>query len=347
MQHQRTSSYFVLWCFLVVAVSGCKKESNLGADSPQASFKGLVVPSYFPTTHYQFVNNEITQAGFELGRKLFYDPRLSTTNSISCGTCHAQVHGFADHGTPVSFGIHGRAGKRNSPALFNLSWMPSFMWDGGINHIEIMPLAPLTDSLEMGESMLNVVAKLQSFPEYQPLFEKAFGHGEINDQKLFRALAQFMGMLISADSKYDKVQMGIASFTPLEQQGYLLFKQNCDACHAEPLFTDYTFRNNGLDSVHTDQGRMRITQVNTDLGKFKVPSLRNLNFTYPYMHDGRFFSLDAVLNHYESGIVQQANLDPLLQNGIQFSTEERSALKAFLNTLNDYSFIGDHRFSER
>jgi cytochrome c peroxidase len=338
-----TGKNILFWCMLLVVVSGCQKEND---EVPQASFQGLVVPSYFPPTHYQFINNPITESGFELGRKLFYDKQLSVNNTISCGSCHAQVHGFADHGVPLSFGIYGREGKRNAPPIFNMAWHPTYMWDGGITHIEVMPLAPLLDTLEMGETVANILEKLQNDPSYPPLFEKAFGSTEINDQRMLWAFAQFMSMIVSNNSKYDQVKRGETTFTAIEQQGYALFQAKCNSCHTEPLFTDFSYRNNGLDTEFTDLGRNRITQDPADLGKFKVPSLRNLEFTYPFMHDGRFSTINKVLDHYEEGVVASASLDPLLSSGIPLTDEERTAIKAFLYTLNDFTYIGDQRFAE-
>ncbi|MFM1999693.1 MAG: hypothetical protein RL204_1640 [Bacteroidota bacterium] len=338
-----TGKLFFFWCIILLSVLGCTKEST---EDPQASFKGLVVPSHFPQPHYQFENNPLTSEGFELGRKLFYDPILSVDSTISCASCHAQVHGFADHGIPVSHGIYGRQGKRNSLALFNLAWTPAFMWDGGINHIEVMPIAPLTDTLEMGETMAHLVVKLSASSTYPDLFGKAFGSSEITDQKLLFALAQYMSMIVSTDSKYDRMREARAAFTVEEQQGYEIYQSKCSSCHVEPLFTDFSYRNNGLDETFTDLGRKRITLNDDDLGKFKVPSLRNLAFTYPYMHDGRFNTLNKVLDHYDHQIVLSNTLDPALVNGIPLTDEERVVLIAFLNTLNDYTFLSDRTIAE-
>jgi cytochrome c peroxidase len=323
-------------------VSSCSKDVSLESSKPF----GFEAPAHFPAPHYTFGENKLTKDGFELGRKLFFDPILSRDNSISCGSCHAQVHGFADHGAALSFGVDNLIGTRNSPGLFNLAWQTSFMWDGGVNHIEVFSVAPITNPLEMDESMTNVIEKLRNHHQYPGLFQKAFGTTEINDQRMLYALTQYMAMLISATAKYDKVQSGKASFTLQEQKGYDIFKQNCSSCHQEPLFTDYSFRNNGLTPADHELGRMTITLDENDRNKFKVPSLRNLSFTYPYMHDGRLYLLDDVLQHYSNNIQASSTLDPILQNGIPLSLEEREDLKSFLNTLNDYEFISNHKISE-
>ncbi|MFN4122119.1 MAG: cytochrome-c peroxidase [Flavobacteriales bacterium] len=332
-------------CFsfsLLLGISACNKQENLEPEKPF----GFQVPKHFPPAHYKFGPNNLTKEGFELGRRLFFDPILSRNNSISCSSCHAQVHAFADHGTSLSFGVDNRMGTRNSMPMFNLAWHTSFMWDGGINHIEMVPIAPITNPVEMDETMLNVLQKLRNNPTYLSLFEKAFGSKEINDQRVLWALAQYSAMLISANSKYDQVKLGKAFFTPDEEHGYQIFKQFCNDCHREPLFSDFSFRNNGLMPEPHELGRMLITQREEDYYKFKVPSLRNLQFTHPYMHDGRFFTLHEVLDHYTNGISQIDNVDPLVKNGIHLDEQQRRDLIRFLQTLNDFDFIGDPMISE-
>lgn len=325
----------------ITAGTSCHTE-----EEPQALFPGFVVPASFPQPVYLSSTNLITEDGFQLGRRLFYDPVLSKDGTISCGTCHAQLHGFADHSIAFSIGIYGRTGTRNAPSLSNLAWHPAFMWDGGINHIEVMPIAPLTDSVEMGETLLNIIAKLNQHPDYPALFEKAFGSPQITDQRILYAFAQFMAMMISADSRYDQYMKGTTTFTANEEAGLNIFRQKCASCHPEPLFTDFSYRSNGLDITPADPGRERITQNMADHGKFKVPSLRNVSLTYPYMHDGRFFSLNQVLDHYASGIQPAANLDPLLAQGIPLNAEEKIQLLAFLKTLRDDTFLSNPLFSE-
>jgi cytochrome c peroxidase len=235
-------------------------------------------------------------------------------------------------------------GVRNSPGLFNLAWNTSFMWDGGINHIEIMSLAPLTDPNEMNMDMGELLQKLSSIPEYPNLFNKAFGSAEITDQRLFYALTQFMVMLVSSESKYDKYIKGEISLSSDEQAGLELFNQHCATCHSSPLLTDYSFRNNGLSLHPDDIGRERITLNSADRGKFKVPSLRNIALTFPYMHDGRFSTLEEVIDHYRIGIVESETIDPLLANGISLSSSEKEKLITFLHTLSDQSFRSNQLF---
>jgi cytochrome c peroxidase len=325
---------------LVVLMQSCKK------DGASDEFN-LVLPSHFPEPHYNFENNPITNEGFFLGRKLFYDPILSVNNTVSCGTCHAPNHAFADHNMPVSFGVFGRRGIRNSPTIFNMLWSTSFMWDGGVNHIEVSGLPAITDENEMAEDIGNVIEKLKNHPDYPKWFKQAFGTDEITDQRMFYALTQFMGALISSNSKYDNYVTGKGNLSQIELEGLQLFRTHCSTCHTEPLFTDYSFRNNGLDAEFTDWGRARISLIDDDKGKFKVPTLRNIELTYPYMHDGRFANLDQVLNHYSSGIVSSATLDASLASGIPLSNTDKEKLKAFLLTLTDEVLISNLEFYEQ
>ena len=319
--------YFFL-SILVLTIISCKKKND-----DDLAFQ-LIYPSYFPTPVYNFKNNELTKEKFELGRKLFYDGILSSDNSVSCGTCHSQVHGFADHNVNFSSGVNNLKGTRNSPAITNMIWSPSFMWDGGVNHIEVFSVAPITNPVEMNETMSNVISKLNNNNEYKNLFKIAYGIDNITDQAMLRAL-----------TIYDKVRQGKVSFSTDEAEGYELFKQKCASCHSEPLFTNYQYKNNGLDSIYTDLGRGRITFNANDNGKFKVPSLRNVELTYPYMHDGRFWTLEQVLELYNSGIKHSATLAPELANGLPMTADEKKKIIAFLKTLTDYTIISDFKFA--
>lgn len=305
----------------------------------------LSYPDYFPTPVYSFENNELTKDKFELGRKLFYDGILSSDNSVSCGSCHSQVHGFADHNVNFSTGVNNLKGTRNSPAITNMIWSSSFMWDGGVNHIEVFSVAPITNPLEMNESMENVINKLNASASYRNAFKKAFGTETITDQLMLRALTSYMAMLVSADSKYDQFRQGKVLLTEQELQGMQLFEQKCASCHTAPLYTNNSFKNNGIDSVFSDLGRGRITLNAVDNGKFKVPSLRNVELTYPYMHDGRFWTLEQVLEHYNTGIKNSETLAPELVNGLPMTAEEKKKIIAFLKTLTDYTIISDFKLA--
>ncbi|MES2568033.1 MAG: cytochrome c peroxidase [Bacteroidota bacterium] len=307
-----------------------------------------IIPAGWPTPNYNFSNNPLTPNGFILGRTLFYDPLLSSDNSVSCGSCHQQFSAFSQSGHDVSHGVNGLLGNRNTPALQNLNWNTTFMHDGGILNIEVMPFAPITNPVEMNETMTNVIAKLSVSGKYKQLFTKAFGDETVNTERIFKSIAQFMGTMYSYNSKYDLVKTGKEKFTAQEQSGYNLFVQKCSSCHTEPLFSDYTFRNNGLaiNPAFQDSGRAHITNNPVDLYKFKTPSLRNIERTGPYMHDGRFYTLEQCMDHYVSGINNSSTLDPQLQGGIILSASEKTNVIAFLKTLTDPKFLTDPRFSE-
>jgi cytochrome c peroxidase len=319
---------------------------------PQLSLNDVkeIVPEGWPQPAYQYTANALTEKGFVLGRELFYDPILSSDNTVSCGSCHQQHAAFAHEDHDLSHGVNGLLGIRNAPGLFNLTWHPKFMHDGGVTNLELQPLAPVTNTVEMGENMENVLGKLRNSAKYRRMFNEAFGSEEVNFQRFSRAFAQFMGIMYSYNSKYDLVKRGegINSFSDSEQRGYNLFVLKCASCHKEPLFTDFSFRNNGLaiNPNLNDSGRKHITGEMTDAFKFKVPSLRNIALTYPYMHDGRFSTLEECLNHYNTGISNTVNLDAQLQNGIQLTNQEKQDVVAFLKTLTDYKFLFDKKFAD-
>ncbi|WP_029204571.1 cytochrome-c peroxidase [Pedobacter agri] len=334
---------FFLSIALMYACS--KNEDEITPEEKKISF---TVPSNFPAPTYNFEDNELTNDGFALGKKLFYEARLSADKSVSCGSCHQQFAAFANLDHKVSHGVDNCQGKRNAPPLFNLAWQKAFFWDGGVKNLETSPLNAFTDACEMKTDLETVVSVLKNTAPYPELFRKAFGTPEINSQKILKSITQFMGVLVSGNSKYDQVmrkQNGV-SFTSTELAGYNLFKEKCSSCHTEPLFTDFTYRSNGLDLVSVDEGRSHITGVKTDFGTFRIPTLRNIEYTGPYMHDGQFYSLDEVLEHYNSGVKASANLDPRLKNGIPLSSAEKEQIKSFLKTLTDNEFIKNKLFSE-
>lgn len=331
----------------IVLLEACKKTDVLVYKPTYLTF---TVPSGWPQpTKNIFENNPLTEEGFQLGRKLFYDGKLSKDGHFPCASCHQQFAAFATFDHDFSHGFNNSFTTRNAPATFNLAWMPLLHLDGGINHLEVQPLAPITAPNEMAETLENVLTKLKNDSAYPSLFRKAFGSSEINSQKMLKAIAQFMGSMVSSNSKYDKVQKGETTFTTAEQNGYTLFKAKCDACHKEPLFTDNSFRNNGLaiNTFINDFGRLKITNQRSDSLKFKVPTLRNVELTFPYMHDGRLYALRDVLDHYSSNLITtQPTLDPLLVNKIAMSNIDKNNLISFLRTLNDTTFTKNVRFSQ-
>ncbi|MCC6252623.1 MAG: c-type cytochrome [Bacteroidia bacterium] len=338
-------------CIAIILIcclyTSCKVDSKVEPQVSDSDIK-LSWPDYFPPPFYNFEENPRTKEGFFLGRKLFYDPLLSKDGTISCGSCHQQFVAFAHSNHKISHGVNNKLGTRNSQALFNLMWNKEYFWDGGVKHLEMQPVSPIINPVEMAETMENVINKLNQNSEYRSLFKSAFNIDTINSKYLLKAITQFMGSFISAQSKYDLYLQNPKSnpLTISELSGLEIFKKKCNSCHTEPLFTDNSYRNNGLDNIFQDSGRYRITNINTDMGKFRVPTLRNIALTAPYMHDGRFETLPEVLNHYSHGIKQSATLDPELEHGITLSDKEKEEIIAFLNTLTDYNFTNDKRFKE-
>ncbi|HEY6062216.1 MAG TPA: cytochrome c peroxidase, partial [Chitinophagaceae bacterium] len=304
--------------FIIVLSSyllgSCKKEQNTkGIQLMQQE-----VPKGFPSPNYTFNDNPLSQEGFELGRKLFYDGRLSIDNEHPCSSCHQQKAGFGTFEHDRSHGVFDSHTLRNAPVLFNLAWNTAFHWDGEFSSIKDEVAQPINGHIEMGESYEGVINKLKDDPEYQKMFKEVFRYPFIQPEYILKALEQFTGYMVSADSKYDRYKKGLATFTAVEDAGYQLYKANCATCHPEPMFTDYSLRNIGLpvDNLLKDYGRMRITGKKEDSLKFRVPTLRNTYISSNYMHDGRFNTLLQCINHYRSGVQQSATLDPLLTNGI-------------------------------
>jgi cytochrome c peroxidase len=296
-----------------------------------------------------FLNNKLTEEGFQLGKKLFYDGNLSKDGQVSCASCHQQFAAFSNYDHDFSHGVNNSFTIRNAPSLVNIAWMNKLHWDGAINHIEVQPLAPLTAPNEMGESIDSVLLKLKKDTSYTRMFKTAFGDANITSKRMLKALAQFVGSLVSSNSKYDKVMRGENKFTDYELRGYEIFKSNCASCHKEPLFTDNTFRINGQRlNKHKDIGLQIITVRKEDSLKFKVPTLRNIQLTFPYMHDGHIYSLFKVIDHYTTGIdTSQINMDKSLKRKINISAKERYDLVYFLYTLTDSIFINNPRFAPK
>ncbi|MBS1586399.1 MAG: c-type cytochrome [Bacteroidetes bacterium] len=304
-------------------------------------------PKGWPKPVYDFKKNPLSIKKVELGRVLFYDPILSRDSTISCNGCHSQYMMFAHTDHALSHGIAGKLGTRNAPGLFNLAWGKSFMWDGSVASLDMQPRSPITNPVEMDENIPHVLAKLQSNQQYRALFYDAYSDSVIKEGMLLGALSQFMLIMVSANSKYDSVQRGESVFTAAEARGYAIYKAKCSACHTEPLFTNEKFENNGLavDRELSDIGKMKASYAVDDSLKFKVPSLRNIQYTYPYMHDGRFKNLNQVLNNYIMGIQQSPTLNKRLRRGIYLSDAQKADLVAFLYTLSDKEFVKDPRFS--
>jgi cytochrome c peroxidase len=339
--------FFLIAVIIFVVVNpACKKKDNETVTPPTPL--AFTIPAGFPIPQYDFTNNPITQQGFDLGKKIFYDPRLSSDGQVSCNSCHQQFASFVMFDHDLAHGVNNQHTTRNPQPLVNLAWHKEMMWDGGINNIEVQPLAPFTAPNEMNISIQEVINKLTADANYKQLFKAAFGDETINNQRTLKALTQFMLMMVSSNSKYDKYKRGEASFDALETLGYSVFQSKCNTCHKEPLFTDLSFRNIGLpiNNFLQDKGRMKITNNQQDSLKFKVPTLRNAQLTGPYTHDGRMGSLDQMIDHYRFNVVLDFSTDALVRNKISITNTEKASLIAFIKTLTDTSFTKDKRFEQ-
>lgn len=330
---------------LILFASNCEK----GGINKDSTFE-FVKPDHFPAPTYTFHNNPVTEAGFLLGKKIFNDPLLSSDGSISCSSCHVKAVAFSDPQHRLSLGVKEREGIRNSPPIANMAFYNSFFWDGGVVHLDFVPPNAIENHLEMDETMNNVVYKMNRNDPYPELFQKAFGPiDSINAPLMLHALSQYMVMLVSSNSKYDKFLAKQEVLTPSEQKGMEIFEKNCATCHQGVLFTDQDFHNNGLDTEFSDLGRARISEGKEDVGKFRTPSLRNVALTSPYMHDGRFETLEDVLDHYTDGILASSSLSNhlIMENGklgLPLTKTDKQNLIAFLHSLTDYEFIANPGF---
>ncbi len=353
---------YLLVSFVVIAVIlSCNKDKVAYEPTPYQ----LEVPSHFPDMIIP-EDNPMTKEGVELGRKLFYEKKLSGDNTMACANCHAPQNAFSDP-NQFSEGIDGIEGRRNAMALINLGWDDFYFWDGRSATLEEQILLPVEDPVEMHDTWPEVIAELNASSEYRNLFFKAFGTPGVDKERAAKAIAQFLRTMISGSSKYDvmyKYENGLplsaaeqsiySTITPEQWGGYDLFKSlngaDCFHCHNGPLMQVKKFSNNGLDATFSDLGRGEVTGNPSDHGKFKVPTLRNIEFSAPYMHDGRFATLDDVINHYSSGIAMSPTIDPLIefasQGGVQLDDYEKGLLKAFLLTLSDESFINNPDFQD-
>lgn len=350
---------------------GCTDPNALNYDPMAESDDGSCVYENGPTPYeldipMQFrqllpapmlpAGNPLTVEGVALGRKLFFDPILSADGTQACASCHMPASGFTENNA-LSVGIDGIFGTRNSMAIFNAAWNfnNTFFWDGRSAGLEGQAFEPVVNPIEMHHTWPGAVAALQADGEYQDLFEAAFGTRTIDSMLVVRAIAQFERTLISGNSRFDKYLREEINLTPAEFRGLEVFLSedggDCFHCHgnpANPLWTDNDFHNNGLDSIFTDIGLAAVTGNDFDIGKFKTPSLRNLSYTAPYMHDGRFETIDEVLEHYSTQVKVTPTTDPLMQfsfqGGVQMTEEEKSDLKAFLLALDDEDFINNPDF---
>ncbi len=341
-----------------------EKNGNGGADEFNPKYVQIETPKGFGQPMPIPPDNPTTEEGIELGRHLFYEKKLSRDNTISCGCCHRQEAAFTDPGRRFSIGVDGREGIINSMAIINMLWQEHFFWDGRSHSLEHQAFFPIIDELEMDNTWEDVEQKLAATDLYPPMFEAAFGDKTITQDRITKAIAQFERTLISANSKYDRVKLRsnpTESFTPLEEEGFILFelseRGDCFHCHGA-TFTGETFAaygslqfsNNGLDRLaDMAEGRYAVTGDPDDMGKFKIPTMRNVALTGPYMHDGRFNTLREVIEHYNEGGKMSPTIDVNMKHvniGLNLSEREKNALEAFLETLTDAEFVTNPDFSD-
>ena len=307
----------------------------------------VAVPRGFPQMPVP-ENNRLTPERVELGKRLFFDPQLSRTGDVSCSSCHKQENAFADP-RRFSEGVEGRLGDRNAPPLFNLAWNTSFFWDGGAPTLEHQVIGPIVNPLEMDMRLEQVVTRVATDASYVQQFQAAYGRRP-DPEGVTKAIASFMRTMVSGDSRYDRFLRGDArALDETEKRGKDLFfseRAECFHCHVGFNFTNNGFHNNGALLDDPDLGREKITERPSDRGKFKVPSLRNVAVTAPYMHDGSLATLEDVVEHYAKGGRGHPNTDPTI-HALDLSAQERADLVAFLRALTDEAFLADPRYQRQ
>ncbi len=335
--------FFLRIFLLAFFVSSCSNDDYepILYDNPELP---LEIPIGFPELNNSFYTNKPTKYGVALGKKLFFEKRLSRDNSISCASCHIQSNAFADN-HPQAIGIEGRIGLRNTPPIQNLVFIRFYNWDGSKLILENQPIVPIITHEEMDSSILEVIEKIQNDASYNELFEKTFGDENITPERIYKSIAQYEYTLVSANSKYDKVKRNEVTFTENERQGYQIFQQKCATCHNTELFTDQSFRNIGfpINTNSNEAGRARVTGNMDDYMSFRVPSLRNVAYTAPYGSFGQFATLKDVLDYFDNGVIAAENLDPVFKNNgnrIPLTEQEKEHLILFMKTLSDVEFTG-------
>ncbi len=356
----------VLVLSILFTVISCRKDPSInnGNTTPYTIDYPEILAKYLPDINVPD-DNPMTVEGVELGRLLFFDERLSGDNTQACASCHSPEFAFSDT-SAFSIGIDELAGGRNAMPLFNLGWMNTLFWDGRAANMEDQAFGPVVNPIEMHDTWANAVSKLQADSQYPDLFETAFGTSIIDSVNISKAISQFERTLISGDSPFDKYlnanrAIGSSGWSTIDElaayQGFVLFldenKGDCFHCHGSninPLWTDNEFHNNGLDAVIIDKGLGEITGIPSDDGKFKTPTLRNLAFTAPYMHDGRFKTLEEVIDHYSEGLQHSSTVDPKMkkvaEGGVGLTAEEKYFMKMFLLSLSDETFITNPNFQD-
>jgi len=358
----RTSERFIVLLSLSFILLGCAKDSAFNEPVGDQPITGprpyfLQIPEGFGD-YYLDEENRLSYEGIELGRRLFYDPILSRERNVSCGSCHQQQYAFSDH-LKRSIGTHGGETSFHSMPLFNIAWMNQFFWDGRAFTREDQAILPVVNAIEMDMTWKEAVARLQADPDYPELFRAAFGTSKIDSTLVSKAIVQFEMTIVSADSKYDRWLRGEAEFTSQEELGYSIFIDlkggDCIHCHmiSNENLADNAFHNNGLDNeMNMKPGLSAVSGRAEDCGKFKTPSLRNLAFTAPYMHDGRFQTLEDVIRFYSFQVHDYGCVDPLMEykqfGGVALDSNEGEfkAIIAFLKTLTDSGLVTNPAYSD-
>lgn len=366
---RRLHIFFVLFAIvLIIAACGPDEETGKLPETPEpphaATPYPLQIPPFFPPMDVPS-DNPLTYEGIELGRYLFWEKKLSGNNTQSCGSCHLPEHGFSDP-AQFSVGETGAIGTRQAMPLVNMGWSTSFFWDGRAVSLEEQIIQPVENPVEMNDSWDNVIQELQNDPLYPPMFQAAYGTTAITRELVTKAIASFLRTMISANSKFDRQRIGQYTFTQEEERGLILFSTEGGDPEVNPIFqhgadcfhchgfgamqmTDYLFHNNGLDATFMDMGRSLVTLSDLDRGKFKTPTLRNVELTSPYMHDGRFTTLEQVIEHYNGGGTPSETISPFMKfttGGLELSDQSKADLLAFLKCLTDTSFINNPAFHD-
>jgi cytochrome c peroxidase len=327
----------------IIALDSCRKTPVV-----ETTPLPFVNPAGFPQPAYNFAANPLTEQGFQLGKRLFFDHHLSADGHVACGSCHQPLAAFTTFEHDRSHGVNNTHTLRNATAIFNMAWYREFNQDGSAPDLVAVYRRHFTSPTEMGTTLRKVIDHLDKDTAYRRMFRAAFGSEYVSEERIFKAIDQYVVSLVSAGAKYDKVGRGEAAFSAEESAGYAVFKAKCASCHQEPLFTDFSYRNTGLevDPTLQDLGRMRLTGNRADSLKFRVPSLRNAEYTSYYGHDGRMNFFRTMIQHYRTGVNGSPTLDPLLVNGLSLTNTEVDQVVAFIRTLSDPGFINNPRFRE-
>lgn len=335
------SLYFILWVFLFLS---CTDTDEMLVPSNKILDK-ITIPGHFPEINYPAENAYSSERWF-LGKKLFFDTRLSIDSTISCASCHKQNKGFADD-VSLTPGVFGRAGVTNAPSLANIAYHPYYTREGGLPTLEMQVLVPISEHNEFGFNIVEIEQRLKADTAYQEMAMKAYGR-TLDPYVITRSISTYERSIISGNSKYDDYTLGKAILSKEEMLGKDLFfseKTNCSQCHNGFNFTNYEFKNNGLYEIYSHPGRFRLTQKESDVALFKTPSLRNVGFTSPYMHDGSITTLENVVDHYNNGGKTHTHKSELIKP-LGLTSIEKKALVAFLHTLDDNELLTNPFLSE-